>query len=438
MLVNGIIEALPPRFSTHPHAGVHGVFDVGSGKVENRRNGQLRPGYPPIHLPSLSMVTQTSRRRSTYRYVSKPRELEQLAKRVSGEPLLAVDTEAASFHRYVDRIYLIQLSTRRETAIIDPLTVGDVAALGALLADPAVEVVFHDADYDLRILDRDYGVRACRLFDTRIAAQLLGEPAIGLAALLEKHLGVNLDKKFQRADWSRRPLSPEMLDYAATDTRFLPQLRDTMRSALEELGRLAWAEEEFTRLERLRWTPVSTNGDSWQRIKGARLLSRRGLALLRELAHWRESVAAELDRASFRVMTTEALLALAGGAPRTIEAVRAVSGISSRLIDQRGESLLGALERGLAVPERELPRFPRGERRTPDPAFEGRVEKLKTARNAAAARLKLDPGVLCPKGTLEAVARARPANLDALAAIPEIRRWQAEVLGADFISCLAN
>lgn len=382
------------------------------------------------------MVTQTTKRSTPYRYIGKPSELEQLAGRLAGEPLLAVDTEAASFHRYVDRIYLIQLSTRTETVIIDPLTVGEVTPIGALLADPEVEVVFHDADYDLRILDRDYQLRARRLFDTRIAAQLLGEPAIGLAALLEKYAGVVLNKKFQRADWSRRPLTPEMLDYAATDTKHLPKLRDTLRGALEEKGRLAWAEEEFARLENLRWTPPGTNGDSYLRIKGARLLTRRALALLRELAHWREDVAAELDRASFRVLTNEAMLALAGGAPRTVDLVRAVPGVSSRLVDQRGETLLAAIERGIAVPEKELPRFPRGERRAADPDFEQRVERLKTARNAAAERLGLDPGVLCPKGTLEAVARANPATKVGLASVSEMRRWQVEELGAEFLAAL--
>src|SRR5467141_5262699 len=122
------------------------------------------------------------------------------------EPLVAVDTEAASFHRYHDRIFLIQLSSPLRTEIIDPLAVADLSPVGRLLADPAVEKVFHDADYDLRILDRDYGFRAARLFDTRIVAQLLGEPAIGLGSLLEKHLGVKLSKTHQKDDWSQRPL----------------------------------------------------------------------------------------------------------------------------------------------------------------------------------------------------------------------------------------
>jgi ribonuclease D len=383
------------------------------------------------------MVTGT-RRPAPHRYVSTPKQLEHLASRIAGESLVAVDTEAASFHRFVDRIYLIQLSTRRETSIIDPLTVGDIGPLGSILADPGVEVVFHDADYDLRILDRDYRVRARRLFDTRIAAQFLGEPAIGLAALLEKYLGVRLDKKYQRADWSRRPLPPDMLDYAATDTRHLPALRDRLRAALEKRGRLHWAAEEFVRLEQLRWTPVAANGDSYLRIKGARLLSRRGLALLRELVHWRDAVAAELDRASFRVVVNEALLAAAEAAPRTLEALGAVRGMSARMVEQRGEGLLAAIERGLAVPEKELPRFPRGERRRADPDFETRVERLKGARNLAAQRLELDPGVLCPKGTLEAVARSRPRSREELLAIPEVRTWQVEALGEPFLESLAN
>ncbi len=383
------------------------------------------------------MVTG-SKRRAPYRYIDTAGELAAFLESVAAEPLIAVDTEAASFHRFVDRIYLIQVSSREETAIIDPLTIKDMSALGKILSDANVEIIFHDADYDLRILDRDYGLHARHLFDTRIAAQLLGEPAIGLAALLEKYLHLKLDKKFQRADWSRRPLTPEMLDYAAMDTRHLPQLRDELRRQLQDMGRLSWAEEEFKHLEDLRWTPPSTNGDSYLRIKGARLLSRRGLALLRELAHWRDDVAAELDRASFRVMPNEALLLMAGTPPATREALKALPGVSPRLVDQRGDALLGALKRGLDVPEKELPRFPRGERRVQDPAFDARVDKLKAARNKAAEQLKLDPGVLCPKGTLEAVARAQPKTMAEVRAVPDMRKWQAEVLGKDFLATLGN
>jgi ribonuclease D len=383
------------------------------------------------------MLTVKSRQ-AAHRYVKTPAELASLVKRLGRETELAVDTEAASFHRFIDRIYLIQVSTRHDTAIIDPLTVGDAAAFSALLADPVIEVVFHDADYDLRILDRDYGVRARRLFDTRIAAHLLGEPAVGLAALLEKFLGVHLDKKYQRADWSRRPLPREMLEYAALDTHHLLPLRDRLRADLVAKGRLAWAEEEFQRLENVRCSPVPTNGDAALRVKGARSLSRRSLAVLQRLWHWRDSVAAELDRACFRVISNEALLVLADKAPTSVEALQTIRGVSGRLLETRAAAILAAIEQGLAVPERDLPRFPRGERRMSDPAFDQRVERLKVARNSAASRLGLDPGVLCPKGTLEALARAHPASTAGLGEVPELRKWQLDVLGEDLLKALVG
>src|SRR3954464_7484793 len=182
--------------------------------------------------------------------------LDHLFSRLRAEPLLAVDTEAASFHRHKDRVYLLQISSRNETAVVDPLAVDSLAPLGDVLADPGVEVVFHDADYDLRLLRQEYGLNASNLFDTRVAAQLLNEPGVGLAALLEKYLGVHLDKRYQRADWSARPLSPEMLEYAAADTRHLLALRDILQSQLRERGRREWAEEEFALLSAARRTPA--------------------------------------------------------------------------------------------------------------------------------------------------------------------------------------
>src|SRR5688500_2487120 len=164
---------------------------------------------------------------------------------ISGVREIAIDTEGASFHRFIDRIYLLQITTRDRSAIIDPLPIGMPEGLGEILQDPAIEVVFHDADHDLRLLHQDYGWHVNNIFDTRIAAQLLGIKAFGLAALLDQFFGVKLDKKHQRADWSLRPLPPGMLDYAAQDTKYLLDLRDELRSKLEKLGRSEWAREEF-------------------------------------------------------------------------------------------------------------------------------------------------------------------------------------------------
>jgi ribonuclease D len=360
-------------------------------------------------------------------------ELEALFARLRGEPLLAVDTEAASFHRFIDRVYLLQISSRDETAVVDPLAVESLAPLADVLADPAVEIVFHDADYDLRLLDREYGFRATNIFDTRIAAQLLNEPGVGLAALLEKYLGVRLDKRFQRADWSARPLSPEMLEYAASDTRSLPELRDILKGQLEARGRLGWAREEFALLDDIRWSPPEGE-PGFLRLKGAKALKGRELAILRELYEWREGVAQRNDRATFRILNNEPMLTMSRQPPADMAALKAIPGIGGDQAERRGREILAAVQRGLEIPERDLPRVERPPRRAYDPAFEARLERLKTARNQLAARLDLAPGVLCPNGTLEAIARLDPTSLEGLGTLPELRRWQLREIGPELLA----
>ncbi len=372
-------------------------------------------------------------------YISTPEALGEAVAAFRREPLIAADTEAASFHRYRDRIFLIQLSSPSRTAIIDPLAIADLTPVGELLADAAVEKVFHDADYDLRILDRDYGFRARRLFDTRIAAQLAGEPAVGLAALLEKYVGVKLAKEHQKADWSRRPLPPAMLAYAAADTQHLPALRETLRAHLTELGRLPWAEEECRRLEELRWTGAPDGADGFLRVKGAKALEPRHLAALRELYRWRENFAADKDQATFRIIGNDALLAVARALPRTPDELGRVAQLPRSLAARHGAALLEGVRRALALSEADLPRIERTVRPPRDPSVDARVERLKTARNRVAKELGLDPGVLCGRSTLEAVARALPLPNDraGLAQIGELRRWQIEALGDALLAALA-
>jgi ribonuclease D len=367
---------------------------------------------------------------SSLRVIDSQRELDRVLGELAGEPLLAVDTEAASFHRYLDRVYLLQISSRGLTVVVDPLAASDLARFGELLADPAVEIVFHDADYDLRLLEREFGFSAARLFDTRIAAQLLNEPGIGLAALLEKYFGLKVDKRFQRADWSARPLSPGMIEYAASDTHYLPALRDILRDRLAGMGRLSWAEEEFALLERVRWAaPTEQDEPAWLRMKGAKALRPRQMAVLRELVEWRDSVAKRLDRAAFRVMGNEPMFVMAKDPPADLDALAKVPGIGRDGIERRGVEILAAVQRGVRLPESELPRIERPARRPADPEFDARLERLKAVRNAEATRLDLAPGVLCPNGTLEAIARRMPATLDELREVPFVRRWQVEAVG---------
>jgi ribonuclease D len=369
-------------------------------------------------------------------YLDQQAGFDQFARRIERAPLLAVDTEAASFHRYRDRVYLLQASTRSETAVVDPLAVTELGALGRVLDDPAVEVVFHDADYDLRILDRDYGFRARNLFDTRIAAQLLSEPGVGLAALLDKYLGVKLDKRFQRADWSQRPLAPGMLEYAASDTRWLPELRDLLRERLEQAGRWSWAREEFELLEGTRWSVAGPPEQAFMRLKGARVLKGHQLAVLRELVDWREKTASQLDRAPFRVVQNEALITIARAMPADREALVATAALSPDQMRRRGEEILAAVRRGVETPRDAIPVFERDRRPPPDLAYEARLERLKATRNALAARLDLAPGVLCPNGILEGIARQNPRTVAELSKVESMRRWQQQVCGPELIETL--
>jgi ribonuclease D len=367
-------------------------------------------------------------------YLDTARSVENYFGSIASASIIALDTEGASFHRFVDRIYLLQLSTREQTAIVDPLPIGKPETLGVLLESPSVEVVFHDADYDLRLLQQDYGWHVRNIFDTRIAAQLLGIRAFGLAALLDRFFGVKLDKKHQRADWSMRPLSQGMLDYAAQDTIHLLELRDRLRHDLEQSGRWDWASEEFARLEGTRWE--EDDGSGFLRMKGARDLSRRELAILRELVRMRDDVARHLDRATFRVIGNEQLLEIARLKPNSRDALAAIKGVPRGLLETRVDQLLNAITAGLAVPENDLPRFPKSARWDKDPEFDNRVAALKTIRDEAATRLDLDPGVLCARDRLEAVARRNPRTMEEMSAIPELRRWQLATIGSDFLAAL--
>ncbi len=384
------------------------------------------------------------------KFVQEAETLVALGRRLRGAALIGADTEAAGFHRYHDRICLLQVSTREETYVIDTLALarpgGEAATgaaaldgIGAVLGDAETEVIFHDADYDVRLLHRDFGIAVGGLFDTKIAAQFLGEPAIGLASLLEKYVGIVLEKKYQRADWARRPLPPEMLAYAAKDTEHLPPLRDALRAELEARGRLAWAEEEFRLIEALRWEPTEQPDEAYLRMKGTRDFTPRQLAALRELYDWREEEARERDAAPFRVVLNEVLLSVARTLPASREALQDEAGISSGLARRWGGDLLDGVSRALRVPEAELPRRPRRGARPPrDPELDAIVDRLRAARDGGARELGLDRGFLMPRSQLEEIGRARPASRTALEAVASVRRWQVDALGDRLLAALQS
>jgi ribonuclease D len=366
-------------------------------------------------------------------WIDRQEELDQELARISGQPRIAIDTEADSFHSYYDKVCLIQLTTDGQDVLIDPLAGLDLDALGQIVARRETLKILHGADYDLRILGRDYGFQINNLVDTMICAQLLGEPGIGLAALLKKYLDVDLDKSHQRADWARRPLPRPMLEYAAEDTRHLATLASMLQSRLEALGRWEWAQEEFDRLESIRWNPPEANGEGWRKLKGASRLDPRGSEILRRLFAWRDEQARSRDVPPFRVLANETMLAIARERPRGSAKLGEIKGVSPGVLRRYGSSLLEAVHGALSMPEAELPRRGEAKKWKPDRELDRVVSRLKKVRDEVAQTLGIDSSVLAPKHVLTTVAEAKPHSIDELRSIEPLRRWQIEQLGERMI-----
>jgi ribonuclease D len=358
-------------------------------------------------------------------------EVAELAEELARETAIAVDLEADSMHSYREKVCLLQFSTPGTTVLLDPLSGADLTALAPVLADPGIRKIFHAADYDLRCLYRDFGFSVRGLFDTMVACQFLGEEKVGLADVLGKHYGVTLDKQYQRADWSLRPLSAEMVRYAAEDTRHLHRLAAQLEERLREKGRLAWVAEEFSLLEQVRFSEAE--GPLFLRAKGASALDRRQLAVLEALLQWRIGEAQRRDCPPFKVLGNASLIELAKSAPKNLQGLVGIEGISPRQVDRYGRQLLEAVEAGMAVPEGDLPVFPRGERREKDPEAERRFKQLREWRQRQAEMLKMEPGVIINNATLEEIARRRPASVAALAEVPGLKNWQREAFGAGLL-----
>ncbi len=361
-------------------------------------------------------------------------ELTAFAAQLQQEAVIAVDLEADSLHSYQDKVCLLQFSMPDATVLVDPLAIGDLSVLGPVLADPGVRKLFHAADYDIRCLHRDFGFQIRGLFDTMIACQLLGEEKIGLADILGKYFGVQLDKRYQRADWSMRPLEEGMIRYAAEDTRHLHRLAEILEVRLRDCGRMSWAEEEFALLEQVRHN--SSSGPMFLRFKKANTLDPRQLAVLEELLQWRDGEARRRDCPAFKVLNNAPLLGVARNMPKDPKALEAVEGISPRQVERYGRAVLKAVEVGLALPEGDLPPYPRSEMRQRDPEVDARLARLKKWRTATAEKLGMDPGIVINNAMLEEIARRNPSTEEELKELAALKKWQRQTLGDGILNTL--
>ncbi len=356
-------------------------------------------------------------------------ELHALLDALEGCRAIGIDTEADSLHHYREKVCLLQLAAYGGGAwLIDPLALRDLSPLAPIFADGTVLKVLHGGDNDITSLRRDFGFEFRSLFDTAIAARLLGDRELGLQALVRNELGIELSKGSQRDDWSKRPLTRKQETYALADVEHLMPLAARLTARLHAAGRVAWAREEFEALANLPPSVKRVEADGFRKLKGAAQLTRRQQAVLRELHLWREDRAAAADRPPFKIIAAEALVALAEDPPETMDAVAAALATYARLRGEAG-SVHAAIERGLALAEGDLPAPDRGGRRAPSPAERRRIQSLQAWRDDEAEHARLDAAVVLSQRLIERLAAAAPRTLEDLSAVEGLRRWRVQTWG---------
>jgi len=370
-------------------------------------------------------------------WIRTPEEAAALARELHGVPAVAVDTEADSLHHYPERLCLIQIADPRGCVFfLDTLVLLDLEPLRRLFADPSTAKVFHSGDNDVVYLKRRFGLAFAGLSDTMLAARFLGVRELGLERLLLKYLDVQPARSQQKTDWARRPLTAAQEHYAAEDVRHLIALRDRVVAELRAMGREGWLEEECEALAAIVVPERPPDEDGYRRIRGASRLPPRGLAVLRALYLQREAWARAENRPPFKVLSPETLVALAERQPAEPAALVGVPGLSPRLVERYGESLLVAVARGRAEEPPDMRRPPRSDRPVVTTASRQRAEALRKWRAEASEGSGLDPGVLLPQRLIDALALDPPGDLAGLRGVPGLRRWRVEAFGRAILAAL--
>jgi len=365
---------------------------------------------------------------------------EGLLEDLAGQKEIAFDTEADSFFNYREKVCLIQVTVEDRDYLIDPLSDIDVSGLGKVFADPKRTKVFHDGEYDVLILKRDFGFEFAGLFDTRIAAAALGQASPGLASVLSNRFGVELDKSMQRSNWSRRPLSPQQISYARLDTRYLLPLMHEQRKELASAERDMIVEGECRRLEALKPSDRTFQPDDFIRIKGARLLTPTQMQRLRELFIYRDKQAESRDLPPFKILSNKALLSLAANGARTEKALAEVDGISPKQAKRLGSGILKALKR--AADKGPLPKIPRppakdGTNHLGDEGIELH-ERLKNWRKRRAEKEGLDSSLVLNRHVLLRLAEKRPREGKKLESIDGLLSWQVDLFGDEILRVVTD
>jgi len=372
-----------------------------------------------------------------YVFIDKSSELNKIKGLLEKEKVLAFDMEADSLYHFKEKVCILQVATPKDSFVIDPLQLKDLGPLKNIFSNPEINKIFHGADYDVRSLYRDFKFRIKNLFDTQIASMFLGLEGTGLDAVLQNKFQVHLNKKYQKKNWSMRPLPEEMIKYAAKDVSYLIPLAELLKKDLEEKRRLSWVKEECELLSLVR--PATPNNDSiFMKFRGAGRLNRRKLAVLEELLQVRNKIAAKKDKPLFKVFSNKAIMNIAKNPPDSLKDLEALDTLSNKQIHMYGRDLVAAVKKALKIPAGSLPEYPVKRAPTVSASVPGRIKVIKRWREEKAVELGLDPAVFCNKALITAIAKHKPKKISDLKKIPEMKKWQQKEFGRDIIEVLNN
>lgn len=380
------------------------------------------------------MHSDTEKDESSRIFIKDSQGLFRAIEILSKEKVMGVDLESDSMFHYRDKICLVQISVPGQDMLIDTLSVKDLSPLSPLFSNPEIQKVFHGADYDIRSLFRDYKIEVSSLFDTQIAARLLGITQTGLSSILENRFGVTLDKKYQKSNWSKRPLSREMLQYAVQDTCYLLPLSRMFEKELRENRRLSWFKEECEIQTRVRFSPP--NDDPLHlRFKGASKLPPRDLAILDGLLKWREDMAQGRDIPPFKILGNHQILEIINRRPTDLDGLEI---LSAKQVNSMGETILKIIQKAMGLHEDNLPSFPKEKRQKQSAAARKKIKALKEWRKPLGERMGLDPSIICPNSLIQAISLMDLCTIEGLKELEEIRKWQIALYGKEVCDLLAS
>lgn len=390
--------------------------------------------------------------------VANQADFDRMLAHLSQQQVIALDTESDSLFSYYSKVCLIQISACQErkgtdqgnttTAagesdgreivdyLVDPLCFREIGALSSLLVDETIQIVMHAAYNDMLTLQKEYQFSFKRIFDTQLAARILGWKKTGLASILEEHFGIKSDKRMQRTDWGKRPLSERQLIYAQMDTHFLLELRNLQHQCLAAAGRLEEACEAFSFLETVDYHDRPSPKRTFWQMKSVREVPREKLAVVEALWHWRERTAQKLDRPPFKIMTDAVLTQIALDCPKNMRALESISGFGKYQSRRHGKALLATIAKGLKRP---VPKPPTHKPR-PDLMLDDETialyENLRSWRTQTATHRGVDPDIIFSNDTLLSIAKQTPRSIGALEQIAEIGPWKAKTYGPDIFELL--